>query len=267
MTASSWRWSTGVRESRSCSCRRRSRPTSSAPWRATLPCGDGYRKILYHRRGYGGSSPADGPGSVVRDAADCAALLAALGIERAHVAGVSYSAAVALQLARDAPDRVHTLTLLEPPPVHTRSADEFRAANARLLRTRRDEGVAAALEEFMTILMGLSWRDETDRLVPGAVAQMERDAATFFDTDVPALFSWRFGQGDARRIRCLVLHIAGAESGPWFAEVRELTLDWLPQAEDVVIPGAGHSMALTHPAAVAEVMRRFLQRHQSRLTT
>lgn len=41
---------------------------------------DSYRTVLYHRRGYAGSSPVDGPGSVARDAADCQALLAALGI-------------------------------------------------------------------------------------------------------------------------------------------------------------------------------------------
>ena len=49
-------------------------------------------------------------------------MLDALGIGRAHIVGVSYSAAVALQLAADAPYVVHTLALLEPPPVHTPSA-------------------------------------------------------------------------------------------------------------------------------------------------
>jgi pimeloyl-ACP methyl ester carboxylesterase len=78
-----------------------------------------YRRIVYHRRGYGGSSPAGGPGSLVRDAADCRDLLAALDIERAHVVGYSYSGAVALQVAAHAPATVHTLTLIEPPPTHT----------------------------------------------------------------------------------------------------------------------------------------------------
>ena len=56
----------------------------------------GYRKIVYHRRGYAGSSPAVPPGSIARDAHDCVGLLAALGIERAHVVGFSYSGAVAM---------------------------------------------------------------------------------------------------------------------------------------------------------------------------
>jgi hypothetical protein len=43
-----------------------------------LPLADGFRSIVSHRRGYVGSSPLDGPGSIRRDAADCQALLAAL---------------------------------------------------------------------------------------------------------------------------------------------------------------------------------------------
>lgn len=35
----------------------------------------GYHKIIYHRRGYAGSSAVSGPGSIARDAADCRALL------------------------------------------------------------------------------------------------------------------------------------------------------------------------------------------------
>lgn len=81
---------------------------------------DGDRKILSHRRGYGDSSAVDGPESIGRDAADCRALLAAMAIDRAHIVGVSYCAAVALRLAADAPACVHTLVLEEPPPgAHT----------------------------------------------------------------------------------------------------------------------------------------------------
>ncbi|MGH8622453.1 MAG: alpha/beta fold hydrolase, partial [Burkholderiales bacterium] len=53
-----------------------------------------YRAILYHRRGYARSSPVQGTGSVVRDAADCRDLIVALGLGRAHIVGYSYSGAV-----------------------------------------------------------------------------------------------------------------------------------------------------------------------------
>lgn len=219
-----------------------------------------YRSIVHHRRGYAGSSPARSPGSVVRDAADCLALLSALGVERTHVVGVSYSSAVALQLAVDAPAAVQTLTLLEPPPVSVASADEFRAACARLIRLFADQGGGTTLDAFMSMLAGADWRLHTERQLPGSVEQMEADAETFFRVDLPALLSWRFTAADAGAVRCPVLHVCGTESGEWFRQVREQVLGWFPQAGDVVIDGADHTLAITHPAEIAAALVPFLQR-------
>ena len=220
-----------------------------------------YHVIVYHRRGYAGSSPVHGPGSVARDAADCRDLLVALGLGSAHVVGYSYSGAVALQLAVDAPEQVHTLTLVEPPPVHVPSSQEFREANTRIMESRRVRGPDAALEEFLGLVIGPSWRIEVEQRVPGAAAQMQRDTGTFFDTDLPALLSWSFDAADARRVTCPVLHVGGSDSGPWFAEVRQLILTWLPQTEDVLLDGADHSLALTHTAQIAAALADFLGRH------
>src|SRR5688572_13265688 len=113
-----------------------------------------YRAIVYHRRGYAGSSPVQGSGSVARDAADCRDLIAALGLGKVHVVGYSYSGAVGVQLAVDAAEHVQTLTLIEPPPVHVPSSAEFRAANARLQEVRRVRGPGTALEEFLALVIG-----------------------------------------------------------------------------------------------------------------
>ena len=225
---------------------------------------DNYRVILYHRRGYAGSSPVRGPGSIERDAHDCQQLLAALNIERAHVVGVSYSAAVALQLAATASGCVHSLCLIEPPPVHIPSADEFLAANVQLTEDHRAHGSATALDRFLVRVIGPAWRRDIEQHIPGGGAQVERDADTFFATDIPALLTWRFGAEDARRISRPVLYLGGTESGPWFAQVRELVLAWLPQAEDVMFKGADHSLALTHAPQLAAALTTFLRRHPIR---
>jgi len=223
---------------------------------------DHYRVIRYHRRGYARSSTVQGPGSIQRDAVDGLGLLAALGVARAHVVGFSYSGAVALQMAADSPTWVHSLVLLEPPPVHVPSAAQFFAANAQLMQDyHHARGPVAALDRFLTRVIGPDWRAAIERALPGAPEQMEQDIGTFFDTDMPALLPWRFGAEDARRITQAVLHIGGSESGQLFAEVRDLMLAWLPQAEDVVLAGADHSLALTHPGEVAAALVAFLRRH------
>lgn len=228
---------------------------------ANDPSLDDYRKILYHRRGYAGSGPVDAPGSIQRDAADCAALLAELDIDHAHVVGLSFSGAIALQLATDVPERVHSLTLIEPPPVHIPSADEFRAANDQLITTREEQGLQAALDEFLTIVIGSDWQQVTEEALPGSAAQMRQDAATFLDTDIPALLTWRFGREDAASIDCPVLYVGGSESGPRFAEVHELILRWIPHTEDVIIDGADHLLALTHAPRLAATLHTFLSRN------
>ena len=96
-----------------------------------------FTAVHFSRRGYAGSSPATPPGDVAREAADCARLLVALGLEWANAVGVFFSAAVALQLAADRPDLVHTLTLVEPPPVHGAGDTAFRLACADLPHDRR----------------------------------------------------------------------------------------------------------------------------------
>ncbi len=228
---------------------------------ATDPHLDGYRKVLYHRRGYAGSSPQTGPGSIGRDAADCAGLLAELGIDRAHVVGLSFSGAIALQLAHDTPALVHTVTVIEPPPVHTPSAGEFRAANDRLLVSRRTHGPQAALDEFLTTVIAPDWRHDAEEQLPGSAAQMQADTPTFFDVDLPALLAWQFTHEDAARIDCPLLYVGGTDSGPWFDEVRDLVCGWFPHADEVAIPGADHSLALTHAPQVAEAIASFIAAH------
>lgn len=220
-----------------------------------------FRTILYHRRGYGRSTPIADPGSILSDAADCRGLLEALRIPRVHVVGLSYSGAVGMQFAADAEDSVHSLTLIEPPPVHVPSAAEFRAVNERFFAARRDRGPEVALDELLTRVIGSNWRTDMERHLPGSAEQTRRDAHTFFDADMPALLAWQFSAGDAARVTCPVLHVGGSDSGPWFAEVRRLVLDWFPGADDVVVNGADHSLAITHTDQVATAIITFLRRH------
>ena len=223
-----------------------------------------YRLILYHRRGYAGSSRAAGPVSVARQAADCRALLRHLGVERAHVVGHSYGGAVALQLALDTPGVVHSLALLEPALMVGASAQGYRESLARGAERYREAGAAVVVDEFLQARWP-GYRAALERALPGAFAQAVADAGTSFERELPGLLGWRFGEAEARRISQPALSVLGGESDAlWsrFGETHRLLLAWLPHAEGFVLPGATHFLQLEDPRGMAEALAAFWARHR-----
>ena len=223
--------------------------------------GSRHRVLHYHRRGYAGSSPTHGRASVAADAADAAALIRAMEAAPAHVVGVSYSAAVALWLAYANPELVHTLSVVEPPPSGTASAGGFKQANLALLQRHGADGAYAALDHFMTMLIGTDWRELSERDLPGSVEAMQRNADTFFAWDLPALLSWHFAEQEAARIRCPVLYVGGDETSPWFKQMRARLLQLLPHADEVTVKEAGHLVAATHPVELADLLLQHFRSH------
>lgn len=75
----------------------------------------GYRTIAVDRRGHGRSPKGDATYVPVHLHADDLRLTLELrDLHRAHLVGVSYGALVCLQFARSWPDRVTSMTLVEP---------------------------------------------------------------------------------------------------------------------------------------------------------
>ena len=224
---------------------------------------DRYRLIRYHRRGYGGSSPSGAHAGLTELARDCQALLSYLGVTRAHLVGHSLGGAIALQLALDAPERVHTVSLLEAALMIGESAKSYRQALAQSMRRYRDVGAHAALDESLTMRWP-AYREPLERALPGAFQQAVNDAPTSFEADIPALMDWRFDAAQARRIRQPVLVVLGEMSAtlhPRFEETYRLLLNWLPDAEGSILPDAKHFLQVEDPASAARCTQRFLGGH------
>lgn len=225
-----------------------------------------FQLITYRRRGHGGSSRSVGITSIEQQAADCCALLAHLGVQRAHIVGHSFGGNIALQLARDHPDIVGSLALIEPGLMIGASRNAYRAALARGGQRYRDLEVATLVDEFLEA-RSPGYRARLDRLVPGAFAQAVADAPTWFETELPAQLAWHFDATEAQQIVHPVLSVLGEESARlWdrFGEVHHWVLAHLPHAEGMVLPGATHMPQIEHPRDLAESLAAFFARHPLR---
>ncbi len=219
-----------------------------------------FRLIHYHRRGYMGSTLGSGPLTAAQQAADAAALLRHLGVRTAHVAGHSFGGLIALQLAADAPDLVHTLALLEPPlPMLPSGQAELGRTLLPMLNTYRAGDKRAALETFSNSVFGPDWQSIVERAVPGAVEQAVKDVDTFIQ-ELPAIREWQFGPEQAAAIRQPVLSVLGVYGHPFMRDGRQLLHTWLPQTEDCDVP-ATHLLQMQDPKAVAGSLAEFFSRH------
>jgi pimeloyl-ACP methyl ester carboxylesterase len=224
---------------------------------------DRYRLISYHRRGYCGSSRTTGATSLSEQARDCGRLLSDLGVRRTHVVGHSFGGAIALQLALDAPQLVHTLSLLEPGIMVGESAQLYREGLESGLERFREGGARVAVDEFLAMRWP-EYQDHLERVLPGSFEQAVADAATWFEADLPAVLDSRFAELEAREITQPVLVVLGERSAllhPRFTETYRLLLDWLPNAEGFVLDDAAHFQPVEDPRRMAEALAGFYARH------
>lgn len=225
---------------------------------------DHFRLLWYHRVGCAGSSHIAGGVSLAQQAAHCRSLMRYVGIERAHIVGHSSSGNVALQLALDARDAVHSLAVLEPALFAVPSAETSRAFVGAAVQLYRTGDRAGAVDTFLRGVCGPGYRPALDRALPGAFAQHVADADTFFDQELPALQQWSFTREDARRIAQPVLAVIGAKSQEMdriWGERQELLLAWLPNVVPFVLPDATHLLQVQNPRGMAEGLAAFFARH------
>ena len=237
-----------------------------APLLAQDTLTDRYRVIQYHRVGFAGSAHPGRPVSIAEQAAHADAILRHLGVRQAHIVGHSYGGAIALQLALDVPNRVHSLTVLEPAGLPVPSAPQLFegiGAIAQLYAAGDKDGATAG---FLQAMLGPEYRTE----VPGAplpagwYEQAVREIDTFFRWEVPAMQQWSFTQKDAGAIKQPVLSVLGSESDaiwPGFGEGHQLLQQWIPQAEAFVLPNANHGLQMMNPRGLAEGLTGFFARH------
>jgi pimeloyl-ACP methyl ester carboxylesterase len=204
-----------------------------------------HRLIVPDRRGRGLSPKEPRPYTIAGDAADLLATADAAGVERFHLAGQSYGAIVAIEVARRAPARLLSLHLIEPPYLALLDDPVVRArmlVAVEIFARSRERGPERTVTDFVTMLAG---REAADRLRTRPVwSVMLRESAALADVEPPSEYPAE--AVDEVRLDVPLRVYRGGRSNPGMRRIAELLAARLPGAQLVDVPDAPHDVQRLH---------------------
>ena len=230
-------------------------------WRPQLAAlADEFTVVAWDEPGAGRSSdvPADFD---LADYASClAALIEALGLGPAHVAGLSWGGTVVQELYRYHPGLVATLILVDTYAGWKGSLPE-QEVRARVAHARHM--LAAPADEFEPTLPGLFAGNPPAEFVP----LLEEMAADLRPESMKTALRV-MAEADQRdllpRVAVPTLLIWGELDARSTLSVARQFEQAIPDTKLAVIPGAGHMSSLERPTLVNDAIREFCRAHPPR---
>ena len=215
---------------------------------------DQFRIITWDERGHGQTETSDDPFTYWDSARDVLGLLDALEVEQAVLAGMSQGGFLSMRAALTAPERVKALVLID-----TQAGTEDPAkleGYDQLIEAWVAPG--GPPQEVLDIVTGLiigpdhegtpAWHEKWRGV---GEQQMRQIYATLTGRDD----IWdRIGE-----IAQPTLVIHGDQDAAIELPIAQRLAEGIPNAQLVVIDGAGHASNMTHPEQVNPPLRRFLE--------
>lgn len=231
--------------------------SSTRDWELQAPeFSKSYKVITFDLRGHGQSDKPAGPYSMGMFAADAAGLLRRLGIDQAHVAGISLGGSIAFQMAVDAPGMLKSLTIINSTPeVIIRTFQDRLNAWQRLATVQllgmRNVGRVLGRRMFIKPEQESIRRMFTERWA-------ENDKRAYLRA-LRALIGWsvldRIGS-----ISCPTLVIAADQDYTPIA-VKENYVAKIPNARLAIISDSRHATPVEHPGEFNRALLEFLMEH------
>ena len=211
--------------------------------------------VAFDNRGIGLSAPIDGPFTIVEMAEDAVGVMDELGLESAHVVGISMGGMIAQELALAHPDRLRSLTLgctyCGGPSSQLMPQENVEKVAAGMMSGDRDKAIRASWE----VNLSPSFRAEESRYatfhematsVPAAKRTIELQAQAIFSHDT----SGRLGE-----ITAPTLIVHGTEDGVLPYPNANVIASLMPAARLETLEGVGHMFWWEQPARAAELIR------------
>jgi pimeloyl-ACP methyl ester carboxylesterase len=211
------------------------------------------RVARYDRRGYARSVELGPPQSLrqqVDDLLDVVDWLVADGPPPV-VFGHSYGGTVALAAAAEAPDRLAGIVAFEAPLPWM---DWWPSGSAGAAAVASSADPEEAGEHFMRRMLG----DERWQKLPPSTRAARRAEGPTLVAELAQLRPPNPAPFDLTSIRVPVLAAHGTEGAAHHGEAARAVAAGVPGADLEVVAGSGHGVHLTHPAAVAALVRRLV---------
>lgn len=209
---------------------------------------EGLRVVRYDRRGYGQSAALGPPTGTEQQVAD---LLDVIGDEPGVVFGHSFGGTIALAAAQRAPELVLGAAVYECPMPWT-DWWPTTSAGAEAVASTSQPGQAA--EAFMRRMLG---DERWERLPPSTKAARRAEGRTLV-AEIAQMRAPHPPAFDPDGVNVPVIAAHGDEGSAHHARSVRWIAERAPHATLEVIEGAGHGVHLTHPAAVAGLVRRLV---------
>jgi pimeloyl-ACP methyl ester carboxylesterase len=228
--------------------------STSAMWQGQIAALSAhYKLILWDMRGHGQSDyPVDPAAySEALTVADIAALLDAVGADKAIVGGLSLGGYMSLAFYRTHPERVRALLIIDTGP-------GFKKDEARDAWNKRAHETADRFErEGLAVLKSLSAeRASVVHRDAGGLARAARGMLTQRDASVMEILP---------HIKVPSLVVVGADDTPFIAASDYMAAK-IPGAQKAVISAAGHAANIDQPEAFNDAVTSFLDRLDGRHT-
>lgn len=215
-----------------------------------------FRLLAPDLRGHGSSDAPQGPYTMDALAEDVVGFADALHLERFVLGGHSMGGYVAFRVAARCPERLAGLVF-----VATRAeadTEEGKARRAAAVERISKEGGRVFLQDFLPNLVSEGTR--TSR--PEVLRRLWDMAARVPDHVLVACLEGMMHRPDSRellgRLGGPALVVAGEADAVVPVESARAMAQALPQAQLVVVAGAGHVPSLEAPEATAAALHRFL---------
>lgn len=180
--------------------------------------------------------------------------------ERFWLAGHSMGGRVALEILRQAPERVRGVALMDTgwaPLDPGAPGDAERARRLGLVELARSRGMRATGEQWAPDMVHPQHRDTP--LYEGLLAMIERSSAAILEAQTSALLDRPDATGVLATIRCPALVLCGRQdrTSP-VAQHVELAAR-IPDARLQIIEAAGHMLPLEQPEETAGMLVRWIR--------